>query len=445
MFQFKLPDLGEGIAEAEVVQWLVREGDAVREDQPIAEVTTDKALLEISSPRAGRVHRLCGKEGDVIPVGQVLIEIDDGVAPGESPTGSDAGPVETVPDERAEGQKAEGAPVAPAQMASAPSPSLSTPPSAPDRRRFPRLPPRPQAHPTAAPLPSRRSADAVPAVRELAKQLGLDLSQVPGTGPEGRVMRRDVEAFYEQMQKGLPPAAPASPEAQASPDDPDWTRRPLRGIRRQIAERMVRAKALIPHYTYVEEIDVTALENRRRALAEGQERISPLAFIAHATVRVLPRYPQMNACLDEQTGEVIYKGKVHLGIAVATEEGLLVPVIRDAAGRDVAELAAMIRDLADRAHSRKLDPSELRGSTFTITSLGRLGGILATPIINYPASAILGVHAIRALPRYVDGQVARREIVNLSISLDHRVVDGFEGARFIQDVKEILEQADFPE
>lgn len=299
----------------------------------------------------------------------------------------------------------------------------------------------------AAPLPSRKPVDAVPAVRELAKQLGLDLSRVPGTGPEGRVMRRDVEAFYEQMQKGGPAPAPASPEAPPPPDEPDWTRRPLRGIRRQIAERMVRAKTLIPHYTYVEEVDVTALENRRRAFAEstGQERVSPLAFIAHATLRALPRYPQMNACLDEQTGEVIYKGNIHLGIAVATEEGLLVPVIRDAAGRDVAELAALIRDLADRARSRRLDPSELRGSTFTITSLGRLGGILATPIINYPASAILGVHAIRTLPRYVDGQVAPREIVNLSISLDHRVVDGLEGARFIQDVKEILEQADFPE
>jgi 2-oxoisovalerate dehydrogenase E2 component (dihydrolipoyl transacylase) len=444
MFQFKLPDLGEGIAEAEVVQWLVREGDAVREDQPIAEVTTDKALLEISSPRAGRVHRLCGKEGDIIPVGQVLIEIDDGVAPGE------ARPAEPAPDERAEGQKAEeGLPAAPALATTAPPPPPPAPSPAPERpverRRPPRLPPRPQAHPMAAPLPSRRSVDAVPAVRELAKQLGVDLSQVPGTGPEGRVMRRDVEAFYEAMQKGLPPATPASPEAPASPDEPDWTRRPLRGIRRQVAERMVRAKTFIPHYTYVEEIDVTALEEKRRALAEGQEKVSPLAFIAHATVRVLPRYPQMNACLDDQTGEVIYKGKVHLGIAVATEEGLLVPVIRDAAGRDVAELAAMIRDLADRARARRLDPLELRGSTFTITSLGRLGGVLATPIINYPASAILGVHAIRTLPRYVDGQVAPREVLNLSISLDHRVVDGFEGARFIQEVKEILEQADFPE
>jgi pyruvate dehydrogenase E2 component (dihydrolipoamide acetyltransferase) len=291
--------------------------------------------------------------------------------------------------------------------------------------------------------------DAVPAVRELAKRLGVDIEQIPGTGPEGRVMRRDVEALYEEMKKGgpVPAAARVSPEEPAPLDEPDWTRRPLRGVRRLIAERMVRSKTIIPHYTYVEEVDVTVLEDRRRAFAEtaGQERMSPLAFIAHAAVRVLPRYPQMNAGLDERTEEIIYKGKIHLGIAVATEEGLMVPVIRDAAGRDVAEFAAIIRDLSNRAREKKLDPSELKGSTFTMTSLGKLGGLMATPIINYPASAIVGVHAIRTLPRYVGSYVEPRKILNLSVSLDHRIVDGFEGARFIQDVKEILEQADFPE
>jgi pyruvate dehydrogenase E2 component (dihydrolipoamide acetyltransferase) len=289
--------------------------------------------------------------------------------------------------------------------------------------------------------------DAVPAVRELARQLGVDLAQVPGTGPEGRVMRRDVEAFHEQMEKGGPSPAPTPSGAPASPDEPDWTRRPLRGLRRQIAERMVRAKALIPHYTYVEEVDVTRLEAGRRSLAEapGQEKLSPLAFIASAAVRALSHHPLLNACLDDQAEEVILKGKVHLGIAVATEDGLVVPVIRDAAERTVPELAATIRDLAERARAKQLTPPELRGSTFTITSLGKTGGVMATPIIKYPASAILGVHAIRTLPRYVEGRVEPREILNLSISLDHRIVDGFEGARFIQAVKETLEQADFPE
>jgi pyruvate dehydrogenase E2 component (dihydrolipoamide acetyltransferase) len=210
---------------------------------------------------------------------------------------------------------------------------------------------------------------------------------------------------------------------------------------------MVRSKTLIPHYTYVEEIDMTLIEEKRTALAKttGGETISPMAFIAHAIVRILPHYPQMNACMDEQTQEIIYKGKIHLGIAVATEAGLVVPVIRNATERDVAELAAAIRDLSDRASKKKLNLSELKGSTITMTSLGKLGGVMATPIINYPASAIIGVHAIRTLPRYVDDQVQPRKIMNLSISLDHRIVDGFEAAQFIQNVKEILEQADFPE
>jgi len=464
MYHFKLPDLGEGIAEVEVVTWLVQEGDVVSEDQPVAEVQTDKALVEISSPKAGRVHRLCGEGGVIVPVGQVLIEIDDSVgsaaAAGKSQAGPDAGSARTAPDAIAHVREhTDGAPPAsyvvpdtaggPTASAPASREPVILPERPTDGKRPPSMPPRPQARPASASPERRKLAEAVPAVRELAKRLGIDIAQVSGTGPEGRVMRRDVETFSEEMKRRgpAPPAARVVGEEPVRRDEPDWTRRPLRGVRRLIAERMVRSKAVIPHYTFVEEVDVTVLEERRKALAEtaGQETISPLVFIAHAAVRVLPHYPQLNACLDEETGEMIFKGKIHLGIAVATEEGLMVPVIRDAAGRDVAELAATIRDLSDRARAKKLDPSELKGATFTITSLGKLGGLMATPIINYPASAILGVHAIRTLPRYVDDQVEPRHILNLSVSLDHRMVDGFEGARFMQNVKEILEQADFPE
>ena len=464
MYLFKLPDLGEGIAEVEVVAWLVREGDVVQEDQPIAEIQTDKALVEISSPKAGRVHRLCGKQGDLIPVGQVLVEIDDGsgsaAVPGSAQGGLDADAADTVATAIAELAEHIAAPPSAAYAAAdkaggttgpAPAPRDPSPPAEGPvgRKHPPSMPPRPQARQAPASPGPRKPAEAVPAVRELAKRLGIDIEQVSGTGPERRVMRRDVEARNEEMRSGgaAHAAAHVVREEPARHDEPDWSRRPLRGVRRLIAERMVRSKAIIPHYTLVEEVDVTALENGRKALAEtaGQEKISPLAFIAQATVRVLPRYPQMNACLDEATGELILKGKIHLGIAVATEEGLVVPVIRDATGLDVANLAAMIRDLSERARAQTLDPSELKGATFTITSLGRLGGVMATPIINYPASAILGVHAIRTLPRYVAGQVEPRNILNLSVSLDHRIVDGFEGARFIQDVREILEQAAFPE
>ncbi|MBI4537245.1 MAG: 2-oxo acid dehydrogenase subunit E2 [candidate division NC10 bacterium] len=450
MFQFKLPDLGEGIAEVEVVEWLVREGDVVQEDQPIADVQTDKARLEISSPRAGRVHRLCAKGGDILPVGQILIEIDDGVesaaAPGTARPESDTGSEEALPaaPTAAEEPRGPAAPAGPPPREPSPPPERSI-----DTKQPPRMPPRPQARPAPASPGLRRPAEAVPPVRELAKQLGVDIEQVPGTGPEGRVMRRDVEAFHAELKRGGPihAAVRAAPEEPALRDEPDWTRRPLRGVRRLIAERMVRSKSIIPHYTFVEEVDVTVLEDMRKALAEaaGQEKISPLAFIAHAAVRVLPRFPQMNACLDEKSGEMIYKAKIHLGIAVATDEGLMVPVIRDAAGRSVAELAAMIRDLSERARANRLDPPALKGATFAVTSLGKLGGLMATPIIHYPASAILGVHAIRTLPRYVGSRVQPRKLLNLSVSLDHRIVDGFEGARFVQEVKAILEQADFPE
>ena len=210
---------------------------------------------------------------------------------------------------------------------------------------------------------------------------------------------------------------------------------------------MTLSKTIIPHYTYVEEIDMTVLEESRRTSAKAinGKKISPLAFIAHAVVRALPKYPQINASIDEQTGEIILKGKIHLGIAVATEAGLVVPVVRNATGRGVAELAAQISDLAGRARKKRLNLSELKGSTITITSLGKLGGLMATPIINYPESAIIGVHAIRILPRYVGDSVEPRKIMNLSISLDHRLVDGFECAQFISEVKEILETADFPE
>ncbi len=439
MYQFKLPDLGEGIAEVELVEWLVREGEIVAEDQPLAAVQTDKALVEISSPRAGRVDRLCATAGATIPVGQVLVEIDD-------EAGTSAARVEAAPETRRTAGMAAGEapPAAAAAPSHGPVSAAHTSPARP-----PELPPRPQGRPAPVAAGRGKSAEAVPAVRERARQLGVDIQQVAGTGPDGRVMRRDVEAFHAAMQHGTAAQA-AGRAALAEPapaDEPDWTRQPLRGVRRLMAERMAQALAVVPHYTLVEEVDVTLLESRRATLAHtaGAERLSPLAFIAEAAVRALADYPRMNGCLDDETGEMILKGRIHLGIAVATDDGLIVPVIRDAAGLRAAQLAARIRDLAERARARRLEPAELKGATFTITSLGKLGGLMATPIINYPASAILGVHAIRTLPRYAGDQVAPRKILNLSVSLDHRIVDGVEGARFLQDVRGILEQADFPE
>ncbi len=529
MYQFKLPDLGEGIAEAEMVEWHVKEGDMVQENQLIGEVMTDKAVMEIPSPKSGRVHRLCAVEGDVIPVGHVLIEIDEGDVheatddepPSRRPhaprTEVDAEPAEIARDETTESWKDTEevvpkphaavtetpvgeesfprseiftSPSGGASNAAHPNelpssvPASLKPPAAsealgslphPDKPGLRSMPPRPQAHPVTTTPETRNRADAVPAVREFAKELGVDIQQTVGTGPDGRVMRRDVEAFYEAMKRGesVPRTTHVSSEGSSSPetidkrrafrrvspepsqsgneskqkDEPDWTRQPLRPLRRRIAERMVRSKTIIPHYTYVQEVDMTVLEEKRQTFEEtiNGKKISPLAFIAHAVVRVLADYPQMNASIDEQTGEIIYKGKIHLGIAVSTEAGLVVPVVRDATGRGVAELAAEISSLADRARKKRLNVSELKGSTITMTSLGKLGGVMATPIINYPESTIIGVHAIRTLPRYVDDSVEPRQIMNLSVSLDHRSVDGFECARFMSEVKDILETADFPE
>ena len=423
MYQFRLPDIGEGVVEAEVVKWQVAEGELVTADQPIVEVMTDKASVEISSPRGGRVHRLCGREGDTIAVGETLIEIDDEITLTSS---SDNAPKE-----------ADGGDSRVTSVTLTPTRSQT-----PRQHQPPRMPERPHLRVEATSERQSR-AEAVPAVRELAKQLGVDIQQIVGSGPDGRVMRHDVEAFSEAVENGTPQLYASA--AMETEDEPDWNRQPLRGMRRLIAERMARSARSIPHFSFVEEVDVTELEKCRKQLAERGQEVSPLSFVAAVVVRVLPDYPQINASVDEDREEVIYKGRVHLGIAVATGEGLMVPVIRNAEDRSATELAASIADLSERARAKGLRPAELKGSTFTITSMGKLGGLMGTPIINHPEAAIMAVHAIRTLPRYIDGELQPRHVFNLSVSLDHRIVDGFECAQFMQDVKEVLQLADFPE
>ena len=423
MYEFKLPDIGEGVVEAEVVTWLVKEGDVVSEEQPIVEVMTDKATVEISSPKHGRVHRLLGREGEIVQVGDSLIEIDD-----DDPAGAKAGEsVEsTTLAGRAQRERAE------------PSDGGE---SVRRSNHPPRMPERPHLR-VEVDSQRPRSAEAVPAVRHLAAQLNVDIDRIRGTGPGGRVMRRDVELFAESG-KGKD-AAEAQAAAAPNPDEPDWSRRPLRGLRRVIAERLAHSMRTIPHFTYMEEVDVTTLEERRAALS-AEDRISLLAFVARSVVQVLPDYPALNSSIDPDTDDIINKERIRLGIAVATKEGLMVPVIHESETLGAMELAEAIEDLSTRARSKKLRPDELKGSTFTISSLGKMGGVMATPIINYPEAAIMGVHAIRKLPRYVGDEIEPRQILNLSMSFDHRLVDGHEGAQFVRDVKEMLEQGHFPE
>jgi pyruvate/2-oxoglutarate dehydrogenase complex dihydrolipoamide acyltransferase (E2) component len=458
MFRFLLPDIGEGVVEAEVIEWRVREGERVELDQVLVELMTDKANIEIPSPVAGVVHKLGFAQGAIVPVGAVLIEIDDGAGASTRPAPASSAPAVTtlVPSPApSAGAAASPPPAAPPRPAAVPAAPRASEPGA---AHPPAMPPRPGLSHHRAAAAAREATQAVPAVRELAKRLGVELAHVLGSGPGGRVMRRDVEeaarhpaataatvvpAPQQVSPSHLDAARAEAPPKPSAPDPADWRRVPLRGLRRAIARHMREAKQHAAHFTYVEELDLTTLLEKSDAL-EGQ-RISPLAFIARAVVRALPEHPSLNASLDEARDEVVFKQRVHLGIAVAAPDGLVVPVIRDAAALSVRDLALATDALARRARESKLTPDELRGGTFTITSLGKLGGIVSTPIVNYPEVAILGVGAIQRLPRFVGDQVVARRLMNLSISVDHRVADGAHAAQFIADMKTILESADFPD
>lgn len=381
-FEFKLPDIGEGVAEAEIVKWLVAVGDTVKEDQPLVEVLTDKATVEIPSPRAGRVARLGGAEGATIPVGSVLIEIEVAGEP---------------------------APAAAAASAAAPAGALARPAAA-----------------VAATLPAR--IEAVPAARQLAKERGLELAQVRGTGPNGRITVEDVE-------RAAAPATAGGAEERV----------PLRGMRRKIAEHMTLSARTVPQFTFVAEVDMSAVvahraAHRARAEAEGV-KLTYVAYVVRALAPALARFPLLNASLDEKAGEIVLKKHYDIGIATATEDGLTVPVIKGADRLDLFALAKEIERLAAAARAKKLTLEELMGGTFTVTTTGAKGGLLATPIVHHPQVAILGIHSVgpRAVVR--DGQVVAREMTNLSLSLDHRVVDGQVGADFLYDLIARLEDA----
>ncbi|HEY8120484.1 MAG TPA: dihydrolipoamide acetyltransferase family protein [Myxococcota bacterium] len=450
MFRFLLPDIGEGVVEAEVIEWRVREGERVELDQVLVELMTDKANIEIPSPVAGVVAKLGFAQGDIVPVGAVLIEIDDGASAvaGAAPAPAElAASAEVAPPARTP-TSASGPPAPPRPASRAPAATRAPEPGG---AHPPAMPPRPGLSHHRVAAAARESAQAVPAVRELAKRLGVDLATIVGSGPAGRVMRRDVEEAARNpapmrvtaTQPQQVEAPPKQEEAPRAPDPPDWKRVPLRGLRRAIARHMREARHHAAHFTYVEELDLTTLLERAAAL--GGQKLSPLAFIARAVVRALPDHPSLNASLDEARDDVIYKQRVHLGIAVAAPDGLVVPVIRDAGALTTRDLALATDALSRRAREGKLTPDELRGGTFTISSLGKLGGIVSTPIVNYPEVAILGVNAIRTLPRFAGDQIVARRLMNLSISVDHRVADGAHAAQFIADLRAILESADFPD
>jgi 2-oxoisovalerate dehydrogenase E2 component (dihydrolipoyl transacylase) len=400
-----VPDLGEGIAEVELVAWHVAPGNAVVEDQPLADVMTDKATVEIPSPVAGRVLALGGEVGQVMAVGSELIRIE--------------------PQEGAAAATPAAAPVA----AKAPKPAapVATPAAVTPRRSDTAI-----AHDR--PIAS-------PAVRARAWELGVDLKDVRASGTGGRVMQADLDAHVARGGVRRPAAPPTGVPAASQPDTTEVIK--IVGLRRKIAQKMQEAKRRIPHFTYVEEVDVTELEGTRERLNAkwGAQRghLTLLPFLIHAIVLAAREFPQVNARFDDEAGVLTQHTAVHVGIATQTDAGLMVPVLRDAQARGLWNNAAEIIRLAEAARGGKVLRDELAGSTITVTSLGRLGGIVSTPIINYPEVAIVGVNRIVTRPVIRDGAVLARQLMNLSSSFDHRVIDGAQAAAFVQSLRDFLE------
>lgn len=413
-FEFHLPDIGEGVVEGEIVSWKVKVGDKVKLDQPIVEIMTDKATVEIPSPRAGTVTKINFKAGEICPVGKVLVVIDD-----------DSGAAE---------------PAAPAGHArpAAHAPVAAAPRAAVERGTAP-----PARTIEVVDATSDRSRVlATPATRRLARQLGVEIGRVAPTGKHNRVTTEDVKRAQDDTAPSSSHVAKAyAPISIANGGDEE--RIPLRGIRKKIAESMSRSVNTAAHFTYVEEIDMTELvavrERAKPRAAERGVKLNYLPFIVKAVVSGLKKWPMLNASLDEATQEIVRKRYYHIGVAAQGPHGLAVSVVRDADKRSIFDLSTEIDRLGAAVKAGTATREELTGSTFTISSLGKLGGVLATPIINFPEVAIVGVHKIDEKPAVRGGQIVIRHLMNLSISVDHRLADGWDGAMFLQDVKSLLE------
>ena len=418
-FVFKLPDVGEGTAEAEIVAWHVAVGDTIKEDQHLVDVMTDKATVEMTSPVAGKVVELHGEPGSMHPVGAPIVIFE----------------VEGAGNEKE--AKTNGAAAAAKTAKTAPPP----PPKLEEKKPAPKLEPvvaKPAPAPV-APATPRKFGDkplASPAVRQRAAELGVHLQYIHGTGPAGRISHADLDAY---IAKGAPAARPATGLAQREGVDEIK----VIGLRRKIAEKMQDAKRRIPHFAYVEEIDMTELEALRAHMNKtkraDQPKLTLLPFLMRALCRVLPEFPQINARFDDEAGVVHRYKPVHIGVATQTPNGLIVPVVHHAEAMDLWQAAAEVARVSTAARENKATKDELSGSTITITSLGPIGGVVTTPVINHPEVGIIGPNAIIDRPVVRDGAITVRKMMNLSSSFDHRVVDGYDAAMFIQRIKALLE------
>ena len=387
---FKLPDLGEGTVESEIGEWFIKVGDLVTEETVVGTVMTDKAAVEVSSPVTGTVVKLAGEPGDVIAVGAPLVVFETDAVAAKAPPTEEKVAAEAPPTEEAVAEES---------------------------------------------LEDRKRVMTSPAIRRRAKEAGIDLATVPGTGPGGRIVRKDFDAYLKARATGVAVAAPAMPSTRVKETK-------IIGVRRVIAERMQLAKQEIPHFSYVEEIDITELEALRKHLNTKRgpaDRLTILPFLAMALVKVLREFPQCNVTHDKDRNLLLQHEAVHLGVATQTPDGLKVPVVRHAEMMTLDLLSNEIKRLAEAARTNRATKSDLSGSTITITSLGKLGGIASTPVINSPEVAIIGVNRAVERPMVVNGQIEVRLMMNLSSSFDHRFVDGYDAAAMIQGIKELLE------
>ena len=416
----KLPDVGEGVAEAEVVEWHVEVGQSVLEDQLLAAVMTDKATVEIPSPVAGTVVALGGEVGGVLAVGAELVRLE---VAGEGDREVAAAPREAA------------APSTPPAVAPASLPTPIKPPAATATDEPPAQPRRVARGSLGPPRPPGEKPIASPAVRRRARDSGVDLRQVHGSGPAGRITHDDLDSFLRGGSQ------PSGLRARVANTEVETVK--VIGLRRRIAQAMADSKRRVAHFSYVEEVDVTALEDLRATLnAEGRAdrpRLTLMPFLMHALVRAIADFPEMNALYDDEADTIERHGGVHIGIATQTDAGLMVPVVRHCETRSLWDCAAEVRRVAEAAREGRATRAELSGSTITITSLGALGGIVTTPVINRPEVAIIGVNKEVVRPVWQDGRFVPRTMMNLSSSFDHRVIDGYVAARFVQRIKALLE------
>lgn len=393
-YEFKLPDVGEGLHEAEIVKWFVAEGDYVDEDQLIAEIQTDKAVVEMTTPVAGKVLSLAGEEGYVVTVGETLITV------------ATEGDVPNRAHESREHQNKNSAEKAE---------------STPQKKQPP------------------KRVIAAPVVRKRARELGIDITEVTGTEKGGRITMQDIDEFANEKKKAFTSGGKERVETYSSKED---ERIPVKGLRKRIAEKMVQAKYTAPHVSGLDEFDASKLVVLRKQLLEQLDpsvKLTYLPFIIKAVTKALQEHPYFNASLDEESNEIILKKRYNIGIATATKNGLVVPVIKHADQKSIIDIAKELEELTDKAHEQKLALSDMQDGTFTITSTGMAGGLFATPIINYPEVAIFGVHAIKKRPVVVNDEIVIRDMMGVSITFDHRVIDGEPSGQFMQTIARIIE------